>query len=501
MTGFLVTRSTPSDATVEVDATVTVGTFATELDTQIIYPAVLDEDMPNADEHLKRYAADRASPLRVRLLLSTDGAYVTTDRRHKPTLPAGWTRGDWDFTSLDLLVGDVYRANGRPVVDIGYMPDWMWNCSTGQPVDPTFVTFGEYAARLVAYYNNGGFTAEDGGRVENPAGASRPIATWELWNEPNYQTLACLRGASTSGVPAISPAQYLLMWNAAAPRMRAVDPTIRLAGPATSAAMTGKTPDYLQVLMSDAAIKPDVVTFHAYGSYSPDETDGCLFDNAPPIGRKCFQGGLPLLLDGLRRVRSWAPGTETWLTELNVLASYGNDPRARNWNALGAAWQASAFARLSAAGADSLFQYSFVHPGGNQFSLLDWTKGSTFGTPLLPYWTGYYLARFFPPGSVILRSKVSQSGVDALAVRLASGEIHVLLVNRKVATSSDVGGAGVPAAIQVTVSGIAQPKTVTLWQLDGQTPLPDGPQAQVIGPGAGASVSFSGYGVAILELK
>ena len=98
-------------------------------------------------------------------------------------------------------------------------------------------------------------------------------------------------------------------------------------------------------------------------------------------------------------MRAIAGGREVWLTEVNVLASYANDPRARNWNAFGSAWEASAFVRLGAEGANALFHYSFVHPGGNQFSVLDWTRGPSFGTPLLTYWTGFYLARFFPPAA------------------------------------------------------------------------------------------------------
>lgn len=492
----------PESLGVQVDTGTSVGAFATRLDTQIVYPAVLDEDIPTGVEQLARYASGRLPELRVRLILGTDGAYVTPDRRHLPTLPAGWTREDWDFTSLDLLVGDVFRAGARPVIDIGYMPDWMWQCSSGTPLDPTFTAFGEYAARLVAYYNQGSFVAEDGRTIRNPAGTSRRVDTWELWNEPNFQTLAC-HPPNTPGarVPPITSAQYLAMWNAAAPRMRAADPTIRLAGPSTSAGVTGQNPDYLPLLMKSATIKPDIATFHGYGSYTADETDGCLFDNAPPAGRACFQGGIPLLVQGLRQVRAWAPRAETWITEVNVLASYGNDPLARNWNALGTAWQASAFVRLGTEGASALFHYSFVHPGGNQFSVLDWTKGPDFASPLLAYWTGYHLARLFPPGSEILKATSTQNGIDTLAVKLRNGEVHVLVVNRKVASSSDIGGKGVATTVDVTVAGLSKAGAVTLWQFDADTPRATGPIPQPMSPASSVSVRFGGYGAAIVEFR
>jgi len=500
---FVASPDLPVSATVSVDAGKTVGMLRARFDTQIVYPAVLDEDMPSAAEYLKAYAADRGAPLRVRLLLSTDGAYVTADRRHKPTLPTGWSRTDWDFTPLDLLVEDVFRAGAEPVIDIGYMPDWMWNCATGEPSDPTFITFGEYAARLVSYYNRGAFATEDGRSVINPAGASHRVTTWELWNEPNFQTLSCLGhgGAPATNVPAITPAQYLAMWNATAPRMLAVDPTIRLAGPATTAGVTGRRPDYVEMLMGSAAIRPDVVTFHAYGSYNADETDGCLLDNAPPPGRSCFAGGIPAIAEGVRAVRKWAPAQETWLTELNVLASYGNDPKARNWNALGASWQASAFVRLGEAGVSSLFAYSFVHPGGNQFSVLDWTKGATYGTPLLSYWTAFYISRFFPPGSAVLSTSSKLRGVDTLAVRTADGGVSVLVVNRQVASSSDVGGVGVPRLVSLSLPDGWAGSSATLWQLDRATGLPEGPAPVDLPNSTALAVRFNGYGVAIFRLE
>ena len=189
------------------------------------------------------------------------------------------------------------------------------------------------------------------------------------------------------------------------------------------------------------------------------------------------------------------------MTEVNVLASYNNDPLARNWNALGTAWQASAFARLGTEGASALFHYSFVHPGGNQFSVLDWTKGPDFGSPLLAYWTGYQLARQFPPGSEILKATSTQDGIDTLAVKLRTGEVHVLVVNRKVASSGDVGGKGVATAVDVTVAGLGNATAVTLWQLDADTSRATGPLPQSISPAASVSVQFSGYGAAILEFR
>jgi hypothetical protein len=508
--GLTAGPSAAVNATVTVNAGATQGAFPTELDTEIVYPDVL-EDVPGGQAGLNQYA-----PPKVRVTLGTDGAYLTSDHLHVPTLPAGWDLNVrpgtcsasfgyqvgnhcWDFTSLNLMVNDIYAASARPVIDIGYMPDWLWNCSiTGTPTPITngWSLFGDYAARLVSYYNTASFIAEDGHTVTNPAGTSRRVDTWEIWNEPNFQTLACLGPTgSGGGLPAISTSQYLAMWNAVASKMKLADPTINLASPATTDGVTGFSPDYLQLVMQSGSPKPDIASLHGYGSYDETEYDRCLFDGYAS-GSGCKADGISGITSGLTQVQAWAPGKQTWVTEINVLASYGNDPKHRNWNALGAAWKASAFIRLSKLGAEGLFHFSFIHPNGDQFSVIDINTG----TPLLPFWVEYYLARDFPPGSTILSATSSVTGVDTLAVRLASGQVDVLVANRLVANAADVGGVGVPATVQLNVSGLGVVTALTLRQLDNGTPLATGPGTS-LAPASSASISFSGYGAAILEFS
>jgi len=332
---------------VVVDPGRAIGAIVTELDTQIIYPGVLGR-VPSGPALLARYGAPR-----VRVVLGTDGAYLPD---HPPTLPAGWTKGAWDFRTVDELIGDIYAAGSRPLVDIGYMPDWMWDCASGRPLDPTFAAFGEYAARLVSYYNRGSFVAEDGRVIRNPAGVAHRVDVWELWNEPDLWTLACV-GPSGKGPGALSlsPATYLAMWNALAPRMRAVDPTIRLAGPTIARGVEGRSDAFLELVMRSGDPKPDIVTLHTYGSHDERDLDGCLFDGYAS-GKGCLADGVAAMAKTVARVRALAPGRPVWITEANSLASYAIDPKARNWGPLGTAWKASAFARMSALGVEAIFE-------------------------------------------------------------------------------------------------------------------------------------------------
>ena len=86
-------------------------------------------------------------------------------------------------------------------------------------------------ARLVSYYNLGHMTTETGTVINNPAGTSNRIDYWEPWNEPDLSNeTPCV---PDTGV-ALTPDEFLTMWNAVVPAMLAVDPTLKFVGPATA---------------------------------------------------------------------------------------------------------------------------------------------------------------------------------------------------------------------------------------------------------------------------
>src|SRR5438128_4117923 len=456
---------------VTVDAASATGTLETRLGTQFVWPGTLD-----------RSAAARArfttlAPPLVRINATTIGS--------ERVLPAGVARGDWSFGSLDSMVNDIRRAGGQVLLAVAYAPEWMWNCASGGIRDPTFGEFADYMARLVGYFNRGSFVAEDGSLVINPAGIANRIAYWELWNEPDIPD-----GCPPAGNH-LTVGQYVTMWNATAPRMLAVDASIKLVGPATANATTASDPDYLPALMSRASRKPDIVSFHGYGGWLSWQTDQFLF-----LGDD-GSFGLDGIERGLARVKAWAPGIPVWITELNVnSASDQRRETRRAWDAFGAAWGASAFRRLALGGAGAVSQYQFTHPGLRQFSLVD----SESAGPLLPYWRDYYLARYFPPGSTVLSSSSSLSGVETLAVRPpGSANVNVLVVNRQLDSATAVGGPGLPAAIRIKLKNLKELAAVTVRSLDASTPLETGPAAIGLPAGGVVDVNFAGYGAALLE--
>jgi len=463
----------PADAVVTVRATDELGSLRTRLATQFVWPGGLDRGA----EARGRFAA--LAPQIVRINVTTDGFPGLP-----LVMPAGVAQGDWDFSNLDSIVQDARGGGARILLTIAYAPHWMWDCGTGALRDPTFAEFAAYAARLVAYYNDGSFIAEDGRRILNPAATEHRVTYWELWNEPDQRTSACPPRAG------LTPEEYVRMWNAASRAMLAVDPSIKLVGPTTGSAVTTRVPDYLPALMAGARHRPDIVSFHAYGGWRNAQPDAFLFDG----DAVCC--GLAGIERGLARVRAIAGETPIWITELNVNAAWdGDDPAGRPWTAYGAAWGASAFLRFARAGVDTVYQFEFVHPTLRQFSLLD-----ASGRPLLPYWRDYYLARYFPPGSVLLSVTSSLTEIETLAARSpGSANVRVLVINRRAGTDSAVGGSGAPVMARVRVADLAHVRGVTLRLLDATTRLEAGPELVSLHPESSASVAFSGYGFALLE--
>jgi hypothetical protein len=394
-------------------------------------------------------------------------------------IPAGLVKGSWDFSSLDSVVSDITAAGARPVLDIFQAPVWMWDCTTGRMADPSFTEFAGYMARLVAYYNKGSFVAEDGLTITNPAGVRNRVDYWELWNEPDLWSIACLPRGNEN----ITASQYLTMWNAAVPRMLAVDPSIKFIGPVASP-QGNASGNYFTTLLGGASRKPDVLSFHGYGGWQTTQTDQEIF------------GGISALVGYLGQVRGWEPNIPIWMTELNVNAAWSDDPTHRPYNAFSAAWGASAFRNLALGGAAALFEYEFAHPSNPSFQMVD----PTTGKHRLPYWRDYYLARYFPPGSTLLSATSSLAGVETLAARApGSTNVRVLVVNRQVDSPTAVGGPGLPATVQVGVTNLTGVTAVALRQLDNSTPLAGGPLAMSLPTGNTATVEFGGYGAALLE--
>jgi len=281
---------------------------------------------------------------------------------------------------------------------------------------------------------------------------------------------------------------YVKMWNAVVPQMRAIDPTIKLVGPATANVDTGYTPEYIPTLIANATYQPDAVSYHGYGGWDNSQTDLEIFDGGPDTD------GLAYIVNGVKKVKTWAPGKPIWITEINVNADWGNDPAKRPWTAYGVAWGATAFRNLALQGVSLINQYEFIESA--QFGLIN----STTGVPYLPYWRDKLLNQAFPAGSTILSSNSTKVDILPLAVRKHDGTISILVINRQVNSSKSVGGPGLPAVVAVQLQGI-NPTAISLQQIDSSTNPSTGPTTVSLPVSTSPQVSFNGYGMAVLTIS
>jgi len=402
-------------------ANTSVGSFSTQISSNNVYAGLVD-DTPAGKSNM---AALDLSLVRI---------HAGDDGTNPPALPEN-TKGQWDFSSLDILVNDETSYGREPFMNIKFAPDWMWTCSSfGQPgtvVDQTFQTYADYMARLVSYYNKGSMTTESGKVITNPAGTKNRMTYWEPWNEPDLNNETPCAPPSGYG---LSPAQYLTMWNAVTPKMLAVDPTLKLVGPATANGQvgsgTGADNEYIKTLMAGAQVKPSVLSFHGYGYWDNTVSDKWIFDGDGSPGPN---GGIDDIVAAAQSVHDTYPTIPMWITEINVNADWGNDPRGRPWGPLGAAWWGTAYVELAPLNVSVLHQYDIA--GEPQFGLLN----EVTGAPYLPYWVVKGLNAAFPMQSTRLQTSSPDANILVLAARRPDGKVSVLVVNRR-GGSARLGG-------------------------------------------------------------
>src|SRR3954454_5460377 len=292
-------RARPS-ATVRVTVSNrAAGILSTQISSNNVWSGMLDQTAA-----AKRNYAALHLPL-VRIHVGDDGDPIAMPEVRK---------GEWSMRALDVLVNDVTRTHQQPVINVKFAPDWMWTCSKGdrkgRVADPTFAPFADYMARLVSYYNLGRLTTETGQVVTNPAGTRNRIVYWELWNEPDLSNETPCDPPSGQ---ALTPSEYLTMWNAVTAKMLAFDPKLRLVGPASAGGQFGSNSgvgnDYITTLLHGARVKPYAISFHGYGYWDNGVSDAWIFD-----GDNTHAGGIPDFVRTARLLHRAYPTKPVWIT-------------------------------------------------------------------------------------------------------------------------------------------------------------------------------------------
>ena len=399
--------------------------------------------------------------------------------------PAG-DKTSWDFSLIDPMTIDFLNATqGHPVMlNFSTIPAWMF--TTAKPVqypqdpeqatwtytqgtelrDPSGKELGDYYARLVSWYVNGGFTDEYGRRHDS--GHRFKIDYWEVLNEPDLEHNT-------------TPEQYTARYDAIVAAVRKVAPGIKFVG--ISVAYPSANPHMFEYFLDPKNHRPgiplDMISYHFYAAPSAHQGQGAessqftFFDQADGFIATARY------IESIRRRLS--PSTQTTVNEIGSILA--GDPNLKApipnsyWNLSGACF-AYVFGHLASLGIDIAGESQLVgYP--TQFpsvSMVDWNTGG----PNARLRVLELLKSNFRPGDKIVKTAAGSPDLYALAMTGPKGERKLLLVNKR------------DREIQVTLPGRA-----TAAQTVDQTTKGEVPRRQALN---GNKLTLGGLAVAVVEM-
>lgn len=349
----------------------------------------------------------------------------------------------WDFSLIDPMTEDFMNATAGHSVILNFstIPQWMfktekpgtypadpdqvtWDYEKGTEFrDPSLKELGDYYARLVSWYTQGGFTDEYGKRHESNHHYKIPY--WEVLNEVDFEHH-------------MSPETYTKAYDAIVSSIRRVEPQMKfvgiaLAGTSPNIYLDENVPAYFEYFLNPknhkSGIPIDMISYHFYASPSADQSPEVqqytLFDQAANFFRSVR--GIDLIRQRL------SPKTQVDLDELGCIPPGDNDvPRQpipdSYWNLCGGvyAYLYGELARfgIDVAGESQMVGYPSQFPG---VSMVDWNTGQ----PNARFWILKLLHDNFGPGDKLVETTVAVPYVFAQGFETRDGRRKLLLVNQR----------------------------------------------------------------------
>ncbi len=347
----------------------------------------------------------------------------------------------WDFSLIDPMTADFLNAAAGHSVILNFstIPAWLfktpqpveypkdpdqatWNYTQGSELrDPSGKELGDYYARLVSWYVNGGFTDEFGKRHES--GHHFKIDYWEVLNEVDLEHQ-------------MTPRQYTDYYDAIVEAVHAVAPPIKFVGLAL--AKPDRTPEMFEYFLNPknhkSGVPLDMISYHFYAEPSADQT--------PEIQQYTFFEQADRFLATVRYIevirQRLSPATRTTVNEIGSISA---DDTAQSkpghvtqpipdsyWNLSGAMY-AYIFGNLATLGIDVAGESQLVgYP--TQFpsvSMVDWNNGK----PNARFKILELLHSNFGPGDRIVSVTGSLPNVYAVGFITKDGSRKILLVNKR----------------------------------------------------------------------
>src|ERR1022692_351211 len=228
----------------------------------------------------------------------------------------------WDFSLIDPMTIDFLNATrGHQVIlNFSTIPAWMfktakpvtypqdpdqatWDYTQGNELrDPTMKELGDYFARLVSWYTNGGFTDEFG--KGHDSGHHFDIAYWEVLNEIDLERKP-------------TPEQYVRWYDAIVSAIKKVSPTTKFVGLAL--AYTAGDPQMFEYFLNPKNHQPgiplDMISYHFYAVPTADQP--------PEVQQYTFFTQADHFLDIVRYIEDirqrLSPATRTTINEIGAI--------------------------------------------------------------------------------------------------------------------------------------------------------------------------------------
>jgi hypothetical protein len=345
----------------------------------------------------------------------------------------------WDFSMIDPMTRDFLRVTEghSTVMNFSTIPTWLFRTDTpaAYPSDPNQVVWdytqgtelrdpsgkelGDYYARLVSWYVNGGFTDENG--VRHESGYHYKFPVWEVLNEPEYEH-------------ATTAEQYTERYDAIVSAIHAVSPETKFMSLAL--AEPSKNPAYFEYFLNHAHHRPgiplDMISYHFYAASDKKQTidhwQYTFFDQADGF------------LNTVRYVEAirqrLSPETKTDLDELGAILPTDNTaednvpPPPAYWNLAGALYgylyiELSRM-QIDVIGESQLIGYPTQFPS---VSMMDWTNNR----PNARFWVLKLLKDSFHPGDKLVESKLGGKDASSVAAQafITPDARKLLLVNKR----------------------------------------------------------------------
>jgi len=345
----------------------------------------------------------------------------------------------WDFSLIDPMTKDFLAATeGHPaILNFSTIPTWLfktekpatypddpnkvyWDYTQGTELrDPSGKDLGDYYARLVSWYANGGFTDENG--VRHDSGYHYKVPYWEVLNEIDFEHN-------------MTPEQYTERYDAIVSAIHAVSPETKFVGLAL--AMPSLNPKYFEYFLDHSKHRPgiplDLISYHFYATASRGQTidhwQYTFFDQADG-----FLNSVRYIEDIRKRL---SPETRTDTDELGVILPTDNTaedkipPPAAYWNLAGSLY-AYLYIELSQLQIDVIGESQLVgYP--TQFpsvSMMNWENNR----PNARYWVLKLIKDSFHPGDSLVETKLSGDGSGSVTAQafVTAGGHKLLLANKR----------------------------------------------------------------------